>query len=285
MRRPLLWLLLAVLAVLPLAACGASEGETAAASDSSAQALLRETFAPEQRPESGKLDLSLDAKGAAVTVRGPFATEGERSLPRFALALTARGRGQDIAAGATSTGEAGFLSFQGTNYEVPAQLFRTLRASFEQAQSQGAGALLGLDPSRWITQAEVAGEAEVGEDSTLRVTGGVDVPRMLEDVERLARLAGQLGGRQAPGLDPRERAEIAASVRDARVEVFTGAEDQVLRRLLVTATARHEGATTPLKLDVTLTDVDEEQDIEAPADARPLEELLRRFGGLQGLTP
>jgi len=285
MPRPLTWLLLVVLAVGPIAACGGSEGAAAGADGATAEAVLRDTFAPEQRAESGKLDLRLDAKGTAITLRGPFATRGERVLPDFAFALTARGWGQDIAAGATSTGDAGFLRFEGRDYELPTQLYRTLRASVEQGQRQGAGAVLGLDPARWITSPRHAGEAKVGEDATLRITGGVDVPRMLEDLERLARLAGQLGGGSAPGLDARERREIVDAVRDARVEVFTGAEDRVLRRLVVTATARDGARTTPLRLELTLTDVNEDQDIEAPTDARPLHELLQRFGGMQGLTP
>jgi len=271
-------LALVAIAVTALAGCGGGGSPTAAPSD--ARGLLRETFSPDRRVESGRLDLALRQGDRRLAVRGPFATEGEGSAPRFALDVDAEG----LSAGVTSTGEEGFVEFAGQAYAIPGAMFRTLRANLEEGQRQGARsfATLGIDPTRWVTDPRTAGEAKVGEDAALRIRGGVDVPRMLEDLDRLAQRAGRLGGAAGgpPRLGAGERRELERAVRNARVEVFTGAEDRVLRRLVLAFDLRDEGAT---RLDLRLTDVNEEQTIEAPGDARPLDELLERFGGLGAL--
>lgn len=271
MLRPALWLALLALAALPLAACG-SDTEATAAQGSTAEALLRETF---RTPvESGRLDLNARCDGATLTVRGPFADT--RGTPRFDLDVSASGHGHSLDGGATSTGDRAFVTYEGTDYEVPAQIVALLRAKLEQ----GRGVLLGLDPARWIRHPEIAGERGTGADRVIRITGDVDVPRLLADLDRLrARLGGGSGG--APSA--RERRELAAKVRDARVEVATGAEDRRLRGLLVTGRVRGKGA---VRLELTLTEVGEEQTIEAPPDPRPFAELVERFPGLPGVpTP
>ena len=72
-------------------------------------------------------------------------------------------------------------------------------------------------------------------------------------------------------------ADAADQVKDVKVTVYTGAEDQVLRRLVVEGSAATGGATA--LLDLTLTKVGEEQQIEAPKDAKPFTELLGQFQG------
>jgi hypothetical protein len=265
MPRPALWLVLLAMAVLPLAACG-GETEATAAQDSTATALLRETFS--NLPESGRIDLSAKGDGATLTVRGPFADVGARGIPRFALEATAEHGGRTLRAGATSIGDKGYVVYEGTAYEVPDQLFRLLRATLEAR----GGPTLGLDPTRWIRDPRVAGESGDGSARVIRITGAVDVPRLLADLQRLRRLA---PGGPAPGMTARERRALARKVRNARVEVSTGAEDRRLRGLLVTAQVRGKGA---VRLEVTLTKVGEPQTIEAPPDPQPFAELLQRFG-------
>ena len=62
-----------------------------------------------------------------------------------------------------------------------------------------------------------------------------------------------------PGKIP---ADAADQVKDLKVTVFTGADDQILRRPVVEGSAATGGATA--LLDLTLTKVGEEQTIEAP---------------------
>ena len=77
------------------------------------------------------------------------------------------------------------------------------KAGYEEAQKRGSKssgrsfAALGLDPRRWLKNARNAGESKVGDTETIKITGDVDVPALLDDVEvalRKARVA-RPGGR------------------------------------------------------------------------------------------
>lgn len=302
--RPLLTVFLAAVLSLALVACGGS-GE-AADSRTDVDTLLTETFASDRQIDSGRLDFAVrvDPSGAAteelggpltVSVRGPFASEGERRLPRFALEAAFDGAGQRLRGGVTSTGEKGYVTYQGQAYEVSSPVFRQFRAAFEQAQSQGEQdepslASLGIDPRRWLTGARNEGETTVGDDAAIKITGGVDVPAFLGDVDRALAQAGKLGlsaGDLPEELTQTQKEHITRAVETPRVELYTGAEDRILRRLVVTLGLRdpenEQDGRAAVRLELTITDVNEEQAIEAPKDARPFSELVGSLGTLRGL--
>src|SRR6187200_525510 len=123
--RPLLLLLVAALASVAVAACGGGGDEKATAS-SDANQLLKDTFS-KGSPDSGKLHLALriDSAGTGAvagpvtaTLDGPFQSTGSGRLPKFQMDAALRLAQQNIKAGATSTGDDGFLSFQGQQYAI-----------------------------------------------------------------------------------------------------------------------------------------------------------------------
>lgn len=303
-RTVLAALLAAALLLAALAGCGGGDDE--ASTSTPVDQLLRDTFAGDKDVRSGKLAMSLriDAEGSSqlqgpVTVRidGPFESQGKGRLPKLGLDASVEGTGQDLAGGFTSTGDKGFLSFQGADYAIPDASFAELRRGFERSQAQAEDrqggqslAALGIDPRRWLVDARTAGEAQVGDTDTIRITAGVDVPRLLDDVERLLQRAGPLAGPDGQSL-PRQLSEerkqaLAEAIERLRVEIYTGKDDRILRRMVVDAGVRppQGGASgarsATLHLDVALTDLNESQDIAAPTDARPLSELTQSLGGL-----
>jgi hypothetical protein len=302
--RPLVLLALAAVLALAVAACGGSDDE--ASSSTSVDQLLRQTFSGDREVASGRLDLSLKIEGSGgeaagmggpVTVRlfGPFTSEGDGRLPRFALDAELQGGGQRITAGVTSTGDEGFVSFQGRDYEVSDQVFRAFRAGYEEAQKRGGSgqsfASLGMDPRRWLKDARTAGEATVGDAETIKITGGVDVAALLDDVDRALAKARELGLENADKLptrlSPEQRRRAEQAVEDVRVEIYTGKEDSILRRLrLDLRIADRDAGSGALALDLTLTGVNDDQEISAPSDPRPFAELadqLRTLGLALGL--
>src|SRR6266545_4035475 len=86
-------------------------------------------------------------------------------------------------AGATSTGEKGFLSLNGQEYAVSEEVFRQFKAGYEQAVKQAARrqgkqqslAALGIDPRRWLKNPRNEGDAKVGDDDTVKVSADIDV--------------------------------------------------------------------------------------------------------------
>jgi hypothetical protein len=132
--RPLLTVLLALLALGLGAGCGGN-GDAADGSTDVDQ-LLKDTFSGDKAIDSGRLDASLGVKtdGASsldVKLGGPFQSTGDGKLPKLALRATFAGGGQTLEGGVTSTGDQGFVSFGGTDYEVAGPVFEQFKARYE----------------------------------------------------------------------------------------------------------------------------------------------------------
>jgi hypothetical protein len=297
--RRLYSLLLVVLALGLLAGCGGGDDDDNAAQGADVNTLLDETFSGQRDINSGQVDLKLavESDGGNVTadLKGPFQSEGDGRLPLFQLTASLTGPDLNYDLGVTSTGDEAFVSLQGTDYAVSKPVFDQFKAGYEQAQQQGGQegqslASFGIDPREWLTDARVAGESEVGGTETIKITGGVDVPKLLEDVNQAleqARSLGLQGSQDIPErLSPQQIQQVEQAIRDLTVEIHTGAEDRILRRIVIALDLQApEGSgvaagTATLRLDLSLLDVNEDQEIEAPDDPRPFDELVGQAGGL-----
>jgi hypothetical protein len=301
--RPAVLLALLVTVAFVVAACGGGDegsGEQASSS-TDVNELLTQTFSGSKRVESGNLDLTikLEEKGGdaqldgPVSVRlvGPFESEEGGKLPKFHLEASFDGAGQSIAGGATSTGEKGYISFQGTDYVVEDQVFRQFKAGFEQAQKQGSGqqqsfGSLGMDPSKWLTSPKNEGDAKVGDDDTIKITGGVDVAKLLDDVNNALAKASSLdlgsSGQVPTKLTDEQKRKVTEAVKDPQVEIYTGKDDKIMRRMVVRLGVDDKASKTTgtVLFDFSIQDVNEQQDISEPSDAKPFSELLGQLGAL-----
>jgi hypothetical protein len=288
-------LLVSMLVALSLLAGCGGDDDAADTTGGDANQLLDETFANSEDIKSGKVELDLRVEGAddvTVKLSGPFQSEGDGKLPRLDLDASLEGGGQSFEAGITSTGEQGFVSFQGTEYEVSGPVFQQIQAGYEQAQKdaqqQGGGtslATLGVDPRKWLTDVQNEGDSEVGGTETIKITGGVDVEKLLDDVNvalERTRSLGLQGSEDLPEqLTDEQKRQAAEAIKDVSVEVETGKDDHILRRIAVSGeAATDDTGTVSLQFDLKLLDVNEDQEIDAPENARPFEELLQ---GLEGL--
>ena len=139
--------------------------------------------------------------------------------------------------------------------------------------------------SRWLTNAKNAGEAKVGDTDTIKITGDVDVPKLLDDVnralERIRSLGVQGSGQLPDQLSDAERKQVADAIKDLSVEIYTGADDRILRRMLISMQVQgNQAESADLRLDLQLLDLNEDQDIEAPENAKPFEELVQKLQSL-----
>ena len=298
LRPAVLFSLLLALGLV-FAACGGSDEKTASSTD--VNELLTQTFTGSKKVDSGNLDLKLrlETTGGeeqleepvSVHLSGPFQSQGGGKLPKFALEAAFEGAGQSLRAGATSTGEKGYLSFQGTDYVLDPPVFKQFSAGFEEAQKQSGDenqsfASLGMDPRKWLTDPKIEGDAKVGDEDTTKITGGVDVAKLLDDVNAALAKAGSLGlggaGQVPEKLTDEQRRQVIASVKDPRVEIYTGKDDQVLRRMVVDLgiDEQRSGTRATVAFDVSITDLNDDQEIAEPADAKPFSQLLEQLGGL-----
>jgi hypothetical protein len=301
--RTALLVLVALLGLALVAGCGGDD--KAASSSTDVNDLLKDTFSGEKKIDSGKLNLTvrIDAQGGSaptgpisIGLAGAFQKQGDGKLPLLDLDATVEGAGQNIKAGVVSTGDKGFVEYNGTAYAVTDAIFAEFKKGYEQAMAEAnkqegqSLATLGIDPRRWLTNPRNAGEAKVGDDDAIRITGDVDINKLLDDVNTAiakARSLGVQGSQQLPEkLTDEQKKQVADAIDKLAVEIYTGKDDHILRRMVVDlgikAPAGSSGTpeSAAVKVDFQLTDVNKDQSISAPADPKPFDQLLGQLGAL-----
>jgi hypothetical protein len=307
--RSALALVLAVLGLAVVAGCGG--GGDSASSDMPVDQLLKQTFSGDKQVKSGVLDLSLNvnAQGSSqlsgplsLRLTGPFESQGKGKLPKFKLSASVAGNGQNLSAGITSTVDKGFVSFQGTDYVISDNVWSQFRKGYEQSQQQASSqskgqslSALGIDPGNWLTNPRNAGDGKVGNDDVVRITGGVDVAKMLDDVNTLLEKGRSLGGsatQNVPNkLTEQQKQEAVKAIQSPSVEIDTGKDDSILRRVLVNfnvnlpKSASATAQSARVALDLKISDLNNGQDISEPSNPKPFTQLLSGLNslGLGGL--
>jgi hypothetical protein len=296
--------LVALLGALGVAACGDSGG------GQDPNKVLKDTFSGGKKVTSGKVELLLALKteggrnlGGPIELKltGPFQSQGPKQLPKFDFDLSLLAAGRSFKAGAVSVGSAGFLKFQGQAYSVPDQVFAQFKQGFERAQAKGGTgqsqtfASLGVNPRDWLKDAKDQGEQDVGGTKTIHVSAGVDVPKLLDDVNKiLSKARGQLGTqsqRLPTQLTPQQRKAVQDALQNVTFDLYTGKDDKILRRMTIklkfkvpqAQQQRAQGLTGgELTFDLVLNDLNKPQTVNPPASPRPFSELTQAARGALG---
>jgi hypothetical protein len=295
-----------LLLALPLGLTACAGGGAGGGGDRDARALLDRAFAEPVPSADVDLDLALDIEGLAgfedplrISADGPY-VRSPKSLPKLDLdiALEAQGAGQAIRSGVLSTGDRVFLKFAGAFYEQPADQVARANRQLQRDGGDGSGSFsdLGLDARKWVVDARVDGEEEIGGVATEHVTGTLDVEAALTDVNGLVkRSAGALrdAAEAARPLGEKEIARLAKSVEDPTFDVYVGKDDDVVRRVSLRIDVevprqdrKDVGGVTgaSIRLSAQLDDVGGDQQVEPPRSARPLSDLTSQIGSLRALT-
>ncbi len=257
--------------------------------------------------ESGELNLAVDAnvkgeKGGKVDVSlsGPFQSESEAEYPELDLSLSSKGSlgGKDLnrEGGVTLLGNKAYVSYEGTEYEVDSTTFNFVKSMLKQ---QGGGksseiaacqeAAGELELSDFVENLKSDGSAEVGGTSTTKVSGNLDATSAVEAFSSLIedpKCSEQLSAAgplpSAAELD-KAKSTVQGSLKSAHVDLYVG-DDHIVRRIVAQATveppksAKSGAKRVELDLDLTLTGVNEEQTISAPAASKPLSDLFLKLG-------
>jgi hypothetical protein len=312
--RTLLTICMLALPIPAAVGCGGDDGETG---NEEPQEVLDQTFDNENRITSGNLELtfSVSVEGESggsfeATMEGPFQgdPEDERALPQANLSTRFSGESraddQEVAfdARVVVTEDNLFVEYEDEIYEVGSNRFTSAKEEAESApqESEGGSAKeavqqacteAGLDPEAcdfdfgsWLTGLENEGTEDIEGTESIHITGDLDVTRILND---LGAIVASLPD-DSPGFDPSELEDFAEAVPEASFDVFSSAEDRTWRgldlNLQIDPQTIAAGLPIPIgvidvDLSARLSDVNEEQTIEAPSGpARPIEELLEGTG-------
>jgi hypothetical protein len=255
------------------------------------------------------MDLSAKLEGipqlrdpVSVKIGGPFENRGPNQVPKLDLDLSAGAGSQgSLRAGVISTGEKGYVSVQGNDYSLPADTFDQFREELKrQSRSdsqQPELSALGVSPRDWLENPKNEGTEDVDGVETIHVSSEVNVGKLLDDINDLLKRTGDLGlsaeqRRQLPRSIPAStRKQIIDSVKETKLDVFTGKDDKTLRKLQVkldfevaeglrSQTAGVKSGAVDFTVEIA--DVNKPQEIKAPKQTRPLSELQRQLGALGG---
>jgi hypothetical protein len=281
------------------AACGSSSSST---SDVPPQQVLDQTFTAGNTIKSANLSLDLGVKieggskagNLDFSLSGPFQSQGVTKIPAFALTAKASGdfsgQGVNFEGGLTSTGDAAYISYGGTNYVVGDSMFKAFEANYEKsasssqtAQSKAKSAellkSLGITkPEDILTNLTNEGDADVEGTTTTHISGDLDINKAVDAIQKALAATGGLAGTSLP---PAALDQLKSAITKAHFDVYSGNDDHLLRRFaldLAIEPPQGDVSSVDVTLDVTLGDVNQPQTITAPSNAKPLTDLLSQFG-------
>jgi hypothetical protein len=292
-RRSVIAVLFAGLA---LASCGGEEDTE------NVQDLLDKAFTTSIDSADLKVDASVELKGSPALERpvrigatGPFRTnEGKLPSVDIELKIGTDGGGQTVTTGFLSTGDRAFVKFQDVYYEQPpSQVARANRSIARNQERRGSLRSLGLDPRSWLAEAKDEGEEEIAGVQTRHVSGKLDVEAVMRNLNTFVRrsataLGGATGQTPPDPLTDEDIARVGEVVRDPTFHVYVGKDDDIIRRVAgkiefeVPEESREDLGglqSGSIEFELELSDVNGDQEIEAPANPRPLSALTESLGG------
>lgn len=266
-------------------------------SNANPQEVLNRTFAQPHSYSSGQLDakLLLDGQGLTgsngkleLTLKGPFQSNGKGTVPSFSMktGLGLGTRHADLVF--TSNGKEMWLGLAGLQYTLPPQVFQSFSKGW-LGGGGGSGSVLdrlGFQPKDWLANPETVGEDSVGGEDTVHVQSKVNGAALLDQFGTLLGTAGGAGGGllNVPSLSAEQKAELAKSVKEAKIDIWSAKSDGSLRKLEVTVLIAPTGGQreTKMEFSFTLSDLNSKQVIDVPQAARPFTELSNMIASVSG---
>lgn len=263
-----------------VAGCGGDSGT------SNPGQALAQTAAKLGEIKSGTLHFQLsvdpheEGGSFGFELEGPFALGKPGKLPVAEIDYTQTAGDERETVTLTSTGEHAFITVDGTAYELSSDQADELRSSGEAVGGQGeSGGLNELRIDDWIRDAKSSDGGDVGGTDTDKIEADLDIVAAVNDLIQVAR---DFGGPELDPVEGQEAEQLRAAVRDAKLEVWTGDKDRLLRRLEIEADfdpqlpegldelARAAGSKVTFELGID--DPNEPVEVEPPENPRPAAE-------------
>jgi hypothetical protein len=264
-----------LLALLALAAgCGGGGEE-------SATDILSDTADNLGEIRSGDLSLELlfagrNGERQGFRLEGPFSLNGGGLLVAELDYVQIAGA-EEAQVRFISTGGQAFVAVGGTAYELPPQLVAEIKEATGDLETDGLGERIEL--GNWIENPTRAEGGTVGGADTDRIAANLNVVNV---VNGLVEIAAAFGGTESP---PRVEGEAAEQLRRAvdaaRIEVYTGKEDRLLRRLVISMEFSPEAPDevknilgVSVDFDFAIADPNKDVNVSPPANVRPYSDLV-----------
>ena len=262
-----------LLAVLALAGCGGGGEE-------SATDVLGETG--DNLSDIRSADLSLDLLFSANSgeqqgfrLEGPIALEDGKLLARVEYTQIAGGNTANTTF--ISTGEQMFVEVDGVAYELPPKLVAEIEEATGDLEVEGLGDRIEL--GNWMRDPKLSDGGDVGGTDTDHISARLDV---VNAVNGLLEIAAGFGGFEAPPAVEGQAAEqLRRAVEAASIDVWTGKDDRLLRRLALSVEFAPEAQGElrsvlglAVEFEMSLANPNKDVSVTAPDDVRPYSDLV-----------
>ncbi len=136
----------------------------------------------------------------------------------------------------------------------------------------------------------------MGGTTTTHISGDANIEKILDDI---GNIASSVPSAASSGFDPSQLGLVSGAVSDASIDVYSGTEDSVLRKLEANLTIDPSALGAPseqigeitISFAVEIDGLNEEQTISAPENPKPIADLLQSsgldlgaLGGLGGVS-
>jgi hypothetical protein len=186
-----------------------------------------------------------------LTFRGAFDSTGDTPIPRFWLTTDSFVNGVDKGSGhLVSLGDRAYLVRGDTGWRLPSTLWSEFAGRVKSGEKQKLP--INIQPATWVRDVKSKGTERIAGVETEHVTARIDLPAMFND----------LGAPLAAAVPKRT---LERNIKRARLDVWVGKEDQILRRFDAQLVGRDKNG---IHFDVRLAGVNKPQRIEAPAHVR-----------------
>jgi hypothetical protein len=283
-----------------LAACGGN-------GDASPQAVV--DSATLQGIQSANVDARIHVKASGkeggdldVSLSGPFQSQEGSDLPQLDMTAKATGaiNGKDINfdGGLVLLPNSAYVNYQGTEYEVDPTTFSFVESTVRQAQQKGSegqpagatacqGALGELSVGSFVDNLSNEGSADVKGTQTTKISGDLNVSGAIDSLIEVSEDPACKSQLNAAGSLPsasklqEAKDELKSAVKTGHVDLYVG-DDDIVRRISADVVVEPTKGSGPSKADVsfdlTLSGVNEDQEISPPSGAKPLNDLFQKLG-------
>jgi len=205
---------------------------------------------------AARVSFSSGSESAKFALSGAFQTGAVNDIPEFDVDVRISAAGQKVVGGFVSLGDKAAYFTQGdTGWRVPEAVWAPLSEAAAAGGAQSQPLPFQVHPEAWVRDVKSEGTDEVAGVETDHVSATVNPKAVVKDI---AQATGQ-NGAALPGADA-----VSDAIKRAEFDVWVGSDDHLLRR----ASAEVAFAGGELTFDLRLSDVNEAQKIEAPADVR-----------------
>lgn len=175
---------------------------------------------------------STEAQPSTIKLTGPFEIVPGKPLPVAKITYTVSSGGRSQVTTLLTTGTKAYTIIQGQAYELPATATKELSAATKDLSKPGEKAGLSgitLNFNKWLINPEVASGRTIDGTPTWQTSANVNIIAALTDLIGSANALGGITGQKVPALKKSELEQVKKGIKNARVVVYVGRYDRIVR--------------------------------------------------------